>query len=172
MPGIGDFRDAAVLLALACGLGLGSLGMRAGVPWLAPAPEPTVASCALEDDFEGWEVSASLPRIGADEVAAQLETGGVTIVDARPGEAFGQAHIPGAISLPATEAEVLLGMQTLPIPPGHLVVTYCDDDGLDAETVGRLLGVSAGCSQVHVLDGGWGAWVASGAPIEEVHHNG
>lgn len=171
-PGIGDLRDAVVLLAAATALGLASLGMRADVPLIAAAPEPTVASCVLEDDIDAWDNSPSMPRIAVHEVAQQLEAGHLTVVDARPVEAFARAHIPGAISLPATEAEALLGTQTLPIPPGDLVVTYCDGDGFESETVGRLLGVSAGCSQVYVLDGGWSAWVASGAPVEEADQDG
>ena len=172
-PGIGDLRDAAGLFALASLLGLASLGVRSDVPWLAPPPE-TVASCMIDDDHEGWDALGphDVPRIGVDEVAQQLAAGRVTIVDCRPVEAFSQAHIPGALSVPAHEAEVLLGTQTLPIPPDHLVVAYCDGDGSDAESVGRLLGASAGCSQVHVLDGGWGAWIASGAPVTEASHRG
>jgi rhodanese-related sulfurtransferase len=172
-PTFGDLRDAAVVLAVGTILGLGSLGVRADVPWIAEVPEPTVAACVLDDDLEGWE-APSMPRIAVPELLEQLAAGHLTVVDARPVEAFARAHIPGAISLPATEAEALLGVQTLPIPPGDLVVTYCDGDGDDSasEAVGRLLGVSAGCSQVHVLEGGWSAWVASGAPVQQVDQNG
>jgi rhodanese-related sulfurtransferase len=166
-PGVGDLRDAAALFGLASCLGLGSLASRTDVPWLAPEPEPAVASCVLDDDFAEWSEHA-MPRIAVDEVLEQLPTGRLTVVDCRSVEAFSEAHIPGALSVPAAEAEALLGTQTLPIPPDHLVVAYCDGDGSDAESVGRLLGASAGCSQVHVLDGGFGAWVASGAPVTEV----
>jgi rhodanese-related sulfurtransferase len=167
--GIGDLRDATLLLALSLGLGLASLGVRADVPWIAAEPEPAPTSCVLEDD-EAW--APSMPHLGIDEVARRLETGHLTVVDARPAEAFARGHIPGAISLPSAEAEALLGVQTLPIPPGDLVVTYGDADGFDAETVGRLLDVSAGCSQVHVLEGGWSAWVASGQRVEAIEHDG
>jgi rhodanese-related sulfurtransferase len=169
--GIGDLRDAALLLGLATSLGLGSLAVRADVPWIAAEPEPAAGSCMLEGDFDAWEDPPAMPHIGADELARRLDAGHVTIVDARPPEAYARAHIPGAISLPHDEAEALLGIQTLPIPPGDLVVTYCSGDGA-AEAVGRLLGASAGCSQVHVLDGGWNAWIASGGPVDEVDADG
>jgi rhodanese-related sulfurtransferase len=158
-----EARDVALLLGVATGLGALSLAARPDLPWLAPprAPEPTTCSDVAE------AAGPLFPRMAARDVAGALERGAVTIVDARPLDEFVQAHIPGAISLPADEAEQILQSQTLPIPPDHLVVTYCgDDDAVGSEYLGRLLGLAAGCREIHVLDGGWEAWLASGAPIE------
>jgi rhodanese-related sulfurtransferase len=159
-----EARDVALLLGVATGLGALSLAARPDLPWLAPAPPPEPSACADEALAAGVPL---FPRMGPREVAGALERGAITIVDARPVDEFVRAHIPGAISLPADEAEQILQSQTLPIPPDHLVVTYCGEDGaLGSEYLGRLLGLAAGCREIHVLDGGWEAWLASGAPIE------
>lgn len=167
----GDLRDTGVLLAIAVVLGLGSLGMRAGVPWLAPPPAPAPASCSMDEGVQAWDPPAEpvVPRIPVDEVLTRIEQGDVTIVDARPGDAFSHSHIPGAISLPADEADAILERESVPIHPQHLVVTYCDGAGSDSEYLGQLLGDSAGCSRVRVLEGGFGAWLAAGAPVEARH---
>ncbi|MBC8069436.1 MAG: rhodanese-like domain-containing protein, partial [Deltaproteobacteria bacterium] len=84
-----------------------------------------------------------------------------------------EGHIPGAISLPAGDIESILASQSLPIPIDRDIVTYCDrNDGSDAEYVGRLLDDALGCDRVHVLEGGFPAWQAGGAPVEGAMQSG
>jgi rhodanese-related sulfurtransferase len=56
-------------------------------------------------------------------------------------------------------------MQSLPIPPDGQVITYCDGGTCEqSEALGLLLRQRDLCQQVRVLEGGWQAWVHSGAP--------
>jgi rhodanese-related sulfurtransferase len=157
-----DILDMGLLLAVGTVLGIGGLLTR-GIPLVAPPPSAEDTSCAAEIEGE----QANLPRI---EVAEAIELVGredVTFVDARMGEEFLVGHVPGAISLPATDAVGILEVQSVPIPPENLVVTYCDGGTCErSESLALILEDRAGCETVKVLDGGYIAWVAAHGPIE------
>jgi rhodanese-related sulfurtransferase len=164
-------RDAFLLSAAATALGVGSLAIRLDVPWIPPPPDPASVVCEIDEAVEG--VAPALARIAVAELRARLDRGEVVLVDARSGEDYAAGHIPGAISVPADEIDALLASQTLPIPNDRDVVTYCArPDGGDAEYVGRLLDGAIGCPRVHVLSGGWSAWLDAGAPVEGALQSG
>ena len=74
------------------------------------------------------------------------------------------------MNLPAADAEGLLDMQSLPIPPEGQVITYCDGGSCEqSEYLGLLLRQRDVCQQVRVLEGGWQAWVAAQAPTVSGH---
>ena len=114
----------------------------------------------------GTDEAFSVPRISVTEAVGLLGREDVTFVDARSAEQHASAHVPGAITLPASDAEGVLDTQSVPIPPQNLIITYCD--GLtceQSEYLGMLLKDRTACEQVSVLEGGWNAWVEAGAPI-------
>lgn len=157
-----DVRDAIVLATLASVLGLLHLALRGdALPWIAAPPDPDAAACASEEAVE-----ALVQHVAIQDAIALLDREDVTFVDARSGRDYADAHIPGAITLPASDAAGLLEIQSLPIPPQNLVVTYCEGRSCEqSEYLGLLLRDRVGCEQVLVLEGGWSAWVEAGAPI-------
>lgn len=161
-----QFGDLSLLLAISAVAGSVNITAR-GMPMLAPAPAPEDTVCGFEDPA-GLPADAGIHRIDVAEASGLVETSGVTFVDARARPAFDAGHVPGAISVPADAAAGLLEIQSLPIPPDDLVITYCEGEAAceQGEYLGVLLRDRAGCNRVQVLDGGWQAWTAADAPIE------
>jgi rhodanese-related sulfurtransferase len=139
--------------------GLVFLGVHPGLEWVATPPADE-GSCSVD---EVPVIAPVVDRVSIEEAAALLERSQVTFVDARPAYDYAAAHIPGAMNLPAEDAEGLLDMQSLPIPPEGAVITYCDGGSCEqSEYLGLLLRERDVCQQVRVLEGGWQAWVAAG----------
>ena len=109
-------------------------------------------------------VDPYLPRaagaIKAAELAHVLREGGVVPVDTRDANAFGRAHIPGAINMPVeTIEERLAELHMLAGQP----VLYCRSGDKTKDVAERLneQGVP-----VAFLEGGFLSWEADGLPIE------
>lgn len=116
----------------------------------------------------------------------QSNLNGVYVVDARSTSAYYASHIPGAVSanwnnlsnLAVAEGEKgwaeLLDADTLAaqlalegITNDRPIVVYTsvnDGWGEDGRTMWTLQ--TAGFDDVHILDGGWGAWVAADGAME------
>jgi rhodanese-related sulfurtransferase len=156
---LGLLRDTALVIGVSL---LGGLVVLAAHPDLAWVAEPAEdGSCGLEED----EPVIRVERIGVAEAQALLGDETVTFVDARSGDDYVAAHIPGAVSLPATDAAGILEIQSVPILPDGRVITYCNGGACEqSEYLGLLLRDREVCKQVSVLEGGWAAWVAAQAP--------
>jgi len=164
-----SLRDAFLLGGAATLAGVFHLAIRVDVPW-TPAPEPEAAVACGIDESAPMPVPG-LQRVAVPELRERLDR--VIVVDTRPDAEFLEGHIPGAISLPAADVESILASQSLPIPVDRDIVTYCDQgEGEDAEYVGRLLDDALGCDRVRVLEGGFTAWLAGGAPVEGAMQSG
>ncbi len=120
--------------------------------------------------------------VDAAWLAAHRDDPAVRIIDCGRREAYGRAHLPGAVCLDARgegvaeplwlkagddphaavgAAEMTELMRRLGVGAGATVVAYDDAGGLFAARLWwtlRLHGHAAAC----VLDGGWKAWVAEG----------
>ena len=157
---------ADVLLVIGASVlgGLVFIAAHPGLDLIAAPPDPGDATCGTE---EIPLVAPVVERISVEEAQALLDQAQVTFVDARPSYHYTAAHIPGAMNLPAEDAEGLLELQSLPIPPDGQVITYCDGGSCEqSEYLGMLLRERDVCQQVRVLEGGWQAWVAAEAPTE------
>lgn len=66
----------------------------------------------------------ALAELSPRELAAELRSGRITLLDLRPADEFAAAHLPGAQNLPATEitAERVAGLQ---LPRRQKVYAYC-----------------------------------------------
>ncbi|PRQ04833.1 rhodanese-like domain-containing protein [Enhygromyxa salina] len=138
------------------------LGLHPDLEWIATPPADE-GSCSVD---EIPSVAPVVDRVSIEEAQVLLEQAQVTFVDARPAYHYAAAHIPGAMNLPAEDAEGLLDMQSLPIPPEGAVITYCDGGRCEqSEYLGLLLRERDVCQKVRVLEGGWQAWVAAGGPM-------
>ena len=81
-------------------------------------------------------------------------------VDARTVEAYGNRHIPGAISLNEGDWERLLPGLIAGWQPNSKVVVYCDSQACDAaQAVALRLQHELGLGDIHVLKGGWATWL-------------
>jgi thioredoxin 1/putative thioredoxin len=105
-----------------------------------------------------------LPRaegaIRAMELFQLLKQGQVAAVDTREAQAYGRAHIPGAVNIPMDEIETRLA--ELHMLPGEPIL-YCRAGDKTKELVDRL-----GQSGVPIsfLENGFLGWEAEGLPIE------
>lgn len=77
-------------------------------------------------------------------------------IDARPATEFAAAHLPGALSLPATDWDSRIETILAQWSPGRPVIVYCGGNGCQAShEVARRLRDELGLSEIHVLAGGW-----------------
>jgi len=128
------------------------------------------------------------PELLADPgwLAEHLEDPAVRVVDCDPPEAYQRAHIPGAVTVnhpmlpepkrhlkdPANPDHVLPPssmtslMADLGVGNQTLVIAY---DGDGARSATRLWWTLAyyGHTNVQVLNGGWGKWLAEGRPMTQ-----
>ncbi|CAM2801164.1 metalloregulator ArsR/SmtB family transcription factor [Prescottella defluvii] len=96
----------------------------------------------------------------SDELAAQMSSGSVVVLDVRPLPEFTAGHLPGALSIPLEE----LGARADELPAGVHVVVYCRGElcGLarDAADLLRRRGRSAAAMDEGILE-----WRASGVEL-------
>ena len=82
-------------------------------------------------------------------------------IDARSQSEFDQGHISGAVLLNEDDWDDLLPAVLEAWMPGRPLVVYCGSEGCRAShEVAERLRVEAGLPDVHVLKGGWEAWLA------------
>jgi thioredoxin len=109
-------------------------------------------------------VEPFLPRaagaVKPGELAQLIAGGAVSPVDARDAAAFGRAHLPGAINIPAEEIESRLA--ELHMLQGQPVL-YCRSGDKTKEIAERLAEQD---TPVAFLEGGLLAWEAEGLPIQ------
>ena len=159
--------DVTALAALCAGLGTLNVWAH-GLPLFAEPPPPEDAVCGLDAVADHGLAPEGRVRISVQEGQSLLGTPGVTFVDARTREAHQAGHVPGAVSLPADTAAGLMEVQSVPVPPNDLVITYCEGAAAceQSEYLALLLRDRAGCNRVRVLEGGWQAWASGQAPIQ------
>lgn len=85
----------------------------------------------------------------------------IVVADVRDGGPFSRAHILAAASIPLAQMEVLAPTM---VPRRGTRVVLVDDDGTMSARAGEIL-ESNGYANVCVLQGGQGAWVASGRQV-------
>ncbi len=117
------------------------------------------------------EANEVVTRVSVDEVRAMLDSDDYVIVDIRdPRELKREGKIPGAFSCPRGMLEFWID----PESPYHkdifnqdkTYVFYCASAWRSA--LSTRMAQEMGLSPVAHLDGGFSAWKAAGAPIEEV----
>ncbi|TVO60068.1 sulfurtransferase [Spiribacter vilamensis] len=114
------------------------------------------------------------PLVSGDWLAARLDAPGLVIVDARKGDGYAEAHIPGARQLMLTPLlhqsgrvidpeDFAAEMARLGVGPDTLVVAYDDGNNLFGARLWWVLRYY-GHDNAVVLDGGWDNWISTGLP--------
>ncbi len=137
-----------------------------------PNADLLVSGEALEASL-GQVRTASVTAIQASAVENDSD---FVIIDARSGSAYETAHIPGAINLiwqdfgapnlnSVSELEDVLTDAHI---TRHMTIVIYDETTASWGAAGRLFWTLEylGCTDVHVLQGGWDKWVADGRPTE------
>lgn len=83
------------------------------------------------------------------------------IVDVRTPAEFETVHIPGAINLPLDQVDAHLGR--IVSQAGGRMLLICQSGNRAGQACVKL--ASAGLTDVTVLTGGMGAWIAAGGPV-------
>jgi thioredoxin 1/putative thioredoxin len=103
----------------------------------------------------------SAQEVAAPDLALLIESGRAVAVDVREAGAFGRAHIPGALHIPASE--VMQRAAELKPNGGRVCVLYGRGGDEGKELAAKLL--QAGV-QVGFLTGGFLHWEAAGLAVE------
>lgn len=109
--------------------------------------------------FMGKE--GGVEAIDLDTLHDRMERGEITLLDVRPSEEFEAGHLPGAVSVPASQ----LAERIAELPAGREVVAYCRGPwcvmAVDAVRTLRAAGIHA-----LRLEDGVADWQARGWPVE------
>jgi rhodanese-related sulfurtransferase len=93
------------------------------------------------------------------EVKPLLAAGDIVLVDAREPAAFEAGHIPGAISLPFTQLNQLIGKFTKAYARSQPLVIYCASNQCPvARAEGSVLMEQFGYTSVREMPGGYAEW--------------
>ena len=117
------------------------------------------------------DARARIRSLSVDELAAQLDTAGVLLVDVRePNEIDEGGTIPGAITAPRGMLEFLADAGSPyhlnAFRPDRTVIVYCKTGGRSALAAATLMDLGY-CDVAH-LDGGITAWTQAQRPTVHV----
>jgi 3-mercaptopyruvate sulfurtransferase SseA len=131
----------------------------------------TVTLTAAAKEFPNADLLVS-----ADSLQASLNSGGLIIIDARATADYAVSHLPGAINLQHNafwskgaglkeSATVATALGATGISRVSKIVIY-DNTVNSWGAAGRLFWMLEylGCTDVHILDGGWDKWSAESRP--------
>jgi rhodanese-related sulfurtransferase len=109
------------------------------------------------------EALQTVPEVAPAELQSRL-TGGepIVVIDVREPDEFTRGKIPGAYTIPRGLLEMQVDGR---LPLESTVVLYCGAGGRSALAAKSL--ADMGYEKVENLQGGWGAWVNSGLPVEQ-----
>jgi rhodanese-related sulfurtransferase len=109
-----------------------------------------------------FEALQNIPQVGPAELQSRLEAGEqVVVIDVREPDEFAKGKIPGAYTIPRGVLEMQLDGR---LPLDTTVVLYCGAGARSALACKSL--AEMGYDKVENLEGGWGAWVRLGLPVE------
>jgi rhodanese-related sulfurtransferase len=110
------------------------------------------------------DAARAVPFMGMAELRRRIDSGspGVQVVDVREQPAFVAGRIPGALSLPRGQLELLVDQRFR--DPAARIVTYCELGTVAVLAAATLR--SMGFGGAMALDGSMRAWREAGHPVE------
>ena len=120
------------------------------------------------------EAKARIRNLTVEQVASQIETGNVVLVDLRePGELAEQGAIADAVHAPRGMLEFYADPSSpshrSELDPSARTILYCASGGRSALACDVLR--QLGYAEVAHLDGGLKAWKAAGRPVVAAEQN-
>ena len=109
------------------------------------------------------EALRTVPEVSPADLQSRLSGGEqIVVIDVREPEEFARGKIPGAYTIPRGVLEMQVDGR---LPRESTVVLYCGAGGRSALAAKSL--ADMGYEKVENLQGGWGAWMKSGLPVEQ-----
>jgi hydroxyacylglutathione hydrolase len=123
-----------------------------------------VAGFFTPDVIDAWRAAGretgAVQQMTADELADQIASGGVNVVDVRGAAEWEAGHLPGVPNVPVG----YLAERLAELPAGRPVVVHCQGGARSAIAASVLQ--ANGVRNVVNLTGGYQEWVAGGLPVE------
>ena len=120
--------------------------------------------------IEMANAGTQVPRMTAEELKAKLSRNeAVTILDVRATDSYVNStnRIKGSIHVKLRRLEFRLTLPPLrDVPRDSEVITYCACPHDEASIRAAQILIDAGFKRVHVLDGGWQAWLRANGQVE------
>jgi rhodanese-related sulfurtransferase len=115
------------------------------------------------------EAKGRVENLSVDEVAAEIESGDVVLVDLREAEGLSTSgKIPGSVHVPRGmlefRADPTSSYHQEPFDPSRRVILHCAAGGRSALAAATLQ--ELGYTNVAHLEGGFTAWKEAGRPVE------
>jgi len=92
-----------------------------------PTIEPAIQAYPNQSQTQGQagrpSTEADVPRVTAEDAKAAFDSGEAVIVDVRSAEAYAEAHVAGALSIPLGEFEN--NITNIPLDKDQWIITYC-----------------------------------------------
>lgn len=135
------------------------------VPASPRAPEPAGGPRAAEaGENESAPAVELLDLAGMKRI---LSEGSAIVVDARSAQSYEFGHVPGAVSLPASDFDSAYEAKKGLLPPGVRIVVYCTSANCD-ESEQVLEGLrSKGHARLLHYRNGWNEYELAGLPVEK-----
>jgi rhodanese-related sulfurtransferase len=147
-------------------LAIGALGLLIA----AAVHFPLIKRFARGEFRKSFFQAAEYPGIRLITVAEAEDLWGTAraaFIDARRTGLYDEGHVPGARSVPASEAEKALTADLLSSPREGILVVYCEGGDCQSSLLlaKRLHG--EGFKDIRVMTGGWEEWTKAGLPQEK-----
>jgi 3-mercaptopyruvate sulfurtransferase SseA len=112
------------LIAIAI-VALTILACNAELPQSNPTLSPTqpVVSAQTQTQTNLPQTEADVPRVSVEDAKAAFDSGEAVIVDVRSAEAYAEAHIAGALSIPLNNIE--FNPSGVALNKNQWIITYC-----------------------------------------------
>ncbi|HJR09481.1 MAG TPA: rhodanese-like domain-containing protein [Pyrinomonadaceae bacterium] len=127
------------------------INFNVAIPRFTPSPMPTI------------DASSFVLRISARHLQAKLILKTAVVLDVGTKNEYDAGHIPGAISIPASELAARAGR----LPKSKQIVLYCYCSRQDVSALAALQLQEKGFYNVAILEGGYQAWLDAGLPVKQ-----
>jgi 3-mercaptopyruvate sulfurtransferase SseA len=135
--------------------------------------DETVTLAPASTEFANAEL-----LVTPESVRESIGKEGLVIIDARSATAYGAGHLPGAVNIQHsafwTKGTGLKDVATLADQLGaagisrEMKIVIYDNTTASWGAAGRIFWMLEylGCTDVHIMNGGWDKWVADGKPVQ------
>ena len=113
------------------------------------------------------QLTGGLPAVSLKQAKEAYASGEALFVDARDPGFYEMGHIPGAVSLPVSDFDLIFPTLKEQLLAAPRLITYCDGASceMSVELTEKLL--FAGLEYIEIFTGGIQQWQGAGQPIEE-----